>query len=85
MFEIIPSSDYWWRYFIYGGIFHFLALTPACKTDRHAEILRFFGYAFAVIPVFLHEGFLSAVWMLAFLYGLTLSLRYVKEIFAKWW
>ena len=81
--DIIPASDYWWRYFIYGGLCHFLAVTPLAKTDRHAELLRFFGYAVAVIPVFLREGIIPSVLMVVALYALTLAMRYFKSTFTK--
>ncbi len=81
MQDFIPSSDYWWRYFIYGALFHLAALTPACKTERHATAFRVAGYAIGAVPVLLREGILPAILMLAFLYGFTFAAQYVKSIF----
>lgn len=81
MSEIISFSDYWWRYFIYGALFHIAAVTPACKTERHATAFRVSGYVIGAIPVLLREGVLPAVLMLVLLYGFTFALRYVKGMF----
>lgn len=81
MQDFIPSSDYWWRYFIYGALFHLAALTPACKTERHATAFRVAGYAIGAVPVLLREGILPAILMLAFLYGFTFAAQYVKSMF----
>lgn len=79
--DIIPASDYWWRYFIFGGVFHLVAITPFCKTEQQAGLFRFAGTAVGVIPILLHEGLWSAVLMAAFLYGLTLALKFFKSMF----
>lgn len=79
--DFIPASDYWWRYFIYGALFHFAAVTPLIKTDRHANLLRTAGYVLGAVPVLLREGVLPALWMIILLYGWTISLQYVKRMF----
>ncbi|MDR3561711.1 MAG: hypothetical protein P4N41_13795 [Negativicutes bacterium] len=79
--ELLPSSDFWWRYFIYGALFHFVAITPFCKTDQQAGLFRFAGTAVGVLPVLLREGLLNALLMAAFLYGWTMALKFVKSIF----
>ncbi len=78
--DLLPASDYWWRYFIYGALFHFVAVTPLCKTEQQAGLIRFGGTAIGVIPVLLREGLVSAVLMAAFLYGWTMALKYFKSI-----
>lgn len=77
--DLLPASDYWWRYFIYGALFHFAAITPLCKTEQWAGMFRFGGTALAVIPVFMREGFVSALVLAACLYGWTLALKFFKS------
>lgn len=81
--EITFISDYWWRYFIYGALFHIAAVTPACKTERHATAFRVAGYGIGAIPVLLREGVLPAVLMLVFLYGFSFAINYFKGFFTK--
>jgi hypothetical protein len=81
MEAFLPSSDLWWRYFIYGALFHIAAVTPACKTERHATAFRVVGYAVGAVPVLLRLGVLPAVLMLVFLYGFTFAVRYIKSMF----
>lgn len=82
MTDILPASDIWWRYFIYGALLHLAAATPLAKNDRQAEIIRFAGYALGVIPILFREGFIAGVWMVAFLYGWSLSIKYIKGMFS---
>jgi hypothetical protein len=81
MTDLIPQSDLWWRYFIYGGLFHLAAATKICKTPQQANLFRFAGYAIAVIPAFIYEGLFNALWMLAFLYGWTIAIKLIKNMF----
>lgn len=81
MQDLFPSSDLWWRYFIYGALFHIAAVTPACRNEKYANAFRLAGYAIGALPVLLRMGVLPAVLMLAGLYGFTFSLKYVINIF----
>jgi len=81
MQDRLPASAYWWRYFIYGALFHIAALTPACRSEKYANAFRLAGYAVGGLPVLLREGVIAAVWMLVLLYGLTFALKYLKNIF----
>jgi len=78
--DIVSASDFWWRYFIYGALFHFVAVTPFCKTELQTGLFRFAGTAIGVLPVLLREGLVSAVMMAAFLYGWTMALKFIKSM-----
>lgn len=81
MQDLLPTSDYWWRYFIYGALFHIAAITPACRSEKYANAFLLSGYAVGAVPVLLRMGVIPAVLMLACLYGLSFALKYFKTFF----
>lgn len=81
--DILPTSDLWWRYLIYGALFHIVAVTPACRSEKYANAFRLAGYGIAAVPVLLRLGLLPALLMLACLYGFTFALKYFTSFFGR--